>query len=136
MRNGARRCTTTALANGMVNTAYSQTLANTGGTGACSWQLILGTLPTGLTLNASTGAISGTPAMAVTGTPLTFKATDAGSPAQSAMVNLTLTITAQLTITTTSLSGGTIGASYRDRKSTRLNSSHLGISYAVFCLKE
>src|ERR1035441_1773009 len=24
---------------------------------------------------------------------------------------------------------------FRDRKSTRLNSSHLGISYAVFCLK-
>src|SRR5262245_65779588 len=29
--------------------------------------------------------------------------------------------------------GGTGGA---DRKSTRLNSSHLGISYAVFCLKK
>src|SRR5215472_8135778 len=27
-------------------------------------------------------------------------------------------------------------ASARDRKSTRLNSSHLGISYAVFCLKK
>src|SRR5947199_2235241 len=26
--------------------------------------------------------------------------------------------------------------SQRDRKSTRLNSSHLGISYAVFCLKK
>src|ERR1035438_4013869 len=26
--------------------------------------------------------------------------------------------------------------SYTDRKSTRLNSSHLGISYAVFCLKK
>src|SRR5258705_8839731 len=26
--------------------------------------------------------------------------------------------------------------SSRDRKSTRLNSSHLGISYAVFCLKK
>src|SRR5205814_659632 len=25
---------------------------------------------------------------------------------------------------------------WRDRKSTRLNSSHLGISYAVFCLKK
>src|ERR1039458_450091 len=25
---------------------------------------------------------------------------------------------------------------FRDRKSTRLNSSHLGISYAVFCLKK
>src|SRR5262245_33998261 len=29
--------------------------------------------------------------------------------------------------------GGVIGG---DRKSTRLNSSHLGISYAVFCLKK
>src|SRR5258707_4581545 len=28
------------------------------------------------------------------------------------------------------------GASYRDRKSTRLNSSHANISYAVFCLKK
>src|SRR5947199_6365695 len=25
---------------------------------------------------------------------------------------------------------------HRDRKSTRLNSSHLGISYAVFCVKK
>src|SRR2546426_4656581 len=29
-----------------------------------------------------------------------------------------------------------LGPSYRDRKSTRLNSSHLVISYAVFCLKK
>src|SRR5256885_3522743 len=28
------------------------------------------------------------------------------------------------------------GSSTRDRKSTRLNSSHLVISYAVFCLKK
>src|SRR5436853_2316924 len=28
------------------------------------------------------------------------------------------------------------GNAGRDRKSTRLNSSHLGISYAVFCLKK
>src|ERR1039458_7393252 len=28
------------------------------------------------------------------------------------------------------------GLFYRDRKSTRLNSMHLGISYAVFCLKK
>src|SRR5438045_8076818 len=27
-------------------------------------------------------------------------------------------------------------AAHLDRKSTRLNSSHLGISYAVFCLKK
>src|SRR5438045_4731244 len=29
-----------------------------------------------------------------------------------------------------------ISTAGRDRKSTRLNSSHLGISYAVFCLKK
>src|SRR3712207_8148516 len=29
-----------------------------------------------------------------------------------------------------------LGASTRDRKSTRLNSSHANISYAVFCLKK
>src|SRR5256885_6424660 len=34
--------------------------------------------------------------------------------------------------------GGAVlgGAAARDRKSTRLNSSHLVISYAVFCLKK
>src|SRR5437899_9005625 len=30
----------------------------------------------------------------------------------------------------------TVAHNARDRKSTRLNSSHLGISYAVFCLKK
>src|SRR5438067_8251895 len=29
-----------------------------------------------------------------------------------------------------------IGTDVRDRKSTRLNSSHVSISYAVFCLKK
>src|SRR5258705_8737712 len=29
-----------------------------------------------------------------------------------------------------------LGLAQLDRKSTRLNSSHLGISYAVFCLKK
>src|SRR5690554_2687671 len=32
--------------------------------------------------------------------------------------------------------GGTVTARYVDRKSTRLNSSHVRISYAVFCLKK
>src|SRR5436853_5390898 len=34
------------------------------------------------------------------------------------------------------LSGAPGACGQRDRKSTRLNSSHLGISYAVFCLKK
>src|SRR5688572_31198039 len=31
---------------------------------------------------------------------------------------------------------GFVGAAFTDRKSTRLNSSHSQISYAVFCLKK
>src|SRR5205814_10390987 len=34
------------------------------------------------------------------------------------------------------ISSATSAPTNRDRKSTRLNSSHLGISYAVFCLKK
>src|SRR5471030_3482923 len=34
------------------------------------------------------------------------------------------------------LRGGQRRRRVQDRKSTRLNSSHLGISYAVFCLKK
>src|SRR5690242_20990661 len=32
--------------------------------------------------------------------------------------------------------GAALGSSGEDRKSTRLNSSHMSISYAVFCLKK
>jgi large repetitive protein len=55
--------TTTSLANGQIGTAYSQTLAATGGTPPYLWALTgTGSLPPGLTLNRSTGAITGTPA--------------------------------------------------------------------------
>jgi hypothetical protein len=53
---------TTALPGGAAGTAYSQTLATTGGgTGTVSWTLTSGSLPPGLSLAGSTGVISGTP---------------------------------------------------------------------------
>src|SRR5690554_6994647 len=44
----------------------------------------------------------------------------------------------ELTMIGLSLSStsGFVGQTVRDRKSTRLNSSHVRISYAVFCLKK
>src|ERR1017187_10489063 len=71
--------TTASLASGQVNVAYSLTLAATGGTGTYTWQLTAGTLPAGLSLNATTGLISGTPTTQVTATALTFKVTASGS---------------------------------------------------------
>jgi uncharacterized protein (TIGR03437 family) len=54
--------TTNTLPYGNVGTAYSQTLAATGGTGIYTWSLVSGLfLPPGLSLNPNTGVISGTP---------------------------------------------------------------------------
>jgi hypothetical protein len=105
--------TTTSLPNGQVNTAYSTTLAATGGTTPYTWSLTSGTVPAGLTLNAATGAITGTPTAPVTSTPLTFKVTDSSNPALTRSVNLTLTFSpAALVITTSSLPNGQVGVSY------------------------
>ena len=87
--------TTSILPNGRVGVTYSATLAATGGTTPYTWSLTSGTLPPGLSLNASTGAINGTPSLAVTSAPLTFQATDSTSPtALTQRVNLTLTVSA------------------------------------------
>jgi len=50
------------LPDGIVGSAYSQTMTLTGPTsGAVTWAVTAGFLPPGLTLNASTGLLSGTP---------------------------------------------------------------------------
>ncbi|WP_321384925.1 putative Ig domain-containing protein [Rhizobium sp.] len=53
-----------ALAAATVGTAYSQTLAVSGGTAPYSYAVTSGTLPAGVSLNTSTGTFSGTPTTA------------------------------------------------------------------------
>ena len=85
--------TTSTLPNGRIGVAYSTTLAASGGTTPYTWSLTSGTLPIGLSLDASTGAISGTPSQQATSTPLTFNTTDSSSPtALKQSANLTLTV--------------------------------------------
>jgi hypothetical protein len=62
--NPALSVTTATLPAGALSTAYSQTLAASGGTGARTWSITSGALPGGLHLNSSTGVISGTPTAA------------------------------------------------------------------------
>lgn len=53
--------TTASLPGGSAGTAYSQTVAESGGTPPFEWSISYGALPNGLSLSASTGTIGGTP---------------------------------------------------------------------------
>ncbi len=99
----------TTLPGGTLGTAYSQTVSATGGTGSYTYSVSAGSLGAGLTLNASTGVISGTPS--TTGTrSFTIRATDGigatGSRAYS------VTIAAAIVVNPATLPGGTVGSAY------------------------
>jgi hypothetical protein len=83
--------TTTALPSGTDTVAYSSPMAVTGGTPSYTWSISSGSLPSGLTLAATTGTISGTPA--ATGTSkFTATVTDNSNPAQKASASFSVTI--------------------------------------------
>lgn len=107
--------TTTSLSAGAVGTAYSVSLAASGGISPYTWTITSGSLPTGLSMTTG-GVISGTPTAASVGTATaTFKVTDSGSPnALTATASLTLTIQPAPTITfpSATLTGATYHASY------------------------
>ena len=100
---------TTSLPGAVVGTAYSQTLAATGGTGGNTWSTTAGSLPAGLTLSPA-GAITGTPT--TTGTA-SFTVQVKDSSGATATQALTIAVAPpQLTVTTNSLPGGVVGTAY------------------------
>ena len=102
--------TNSPLPAGIVNVAYSGQLAATGGTSPVTWTSTA--LPAGLTLNASTGAITGTPG-AIGTTSFTVTATDSTSPTHlTASQQFSITIGTGLTITTAALPSGVVGSAY------------------------
>ncbi|MGB9233449.1 MAG: putative Ig domain-containing protein, partial [Terriglobales bacterium] len=103
--------TTTGLPVGVINTSYSNAFLNaSGGIQPYTWSYT-GSLPPGLTLNTSTGQISGTPTS--TGTfSFTAKVTDSSSPVETATAGLSITVDGSLTITTTSVPNGSVNTQY------------------------
>jgi hypothetical protein len=105
--------TSFALPGGAPQTAYSTTLAASGGTAPYSWSVTKGSLPVGLTILGS-GLISGTPTQAGT-FAFTVQAKDSASPAATATANLSIDVAAAAqspSISTKSLPGGTTGTAY------------------------
>ena len=108
--------TTTSLPTGTPGIAYSATLAATGGVQPYNWSVTTGSLPSGLTLNPSTGVISGTPTTAGKYF-FTVQVNDAQSPAATNAKPLSIIIhlppLTPLHITTTSLPDSKISTAYR-----------------------
>src|SRR4029077_16106979 len=84
---GPLHITTQTLPNGQINTPYSAQISATGGTAPYSGSVTPGFLPSGLTLNSSTGALSGTPTQSGQFT-LTVAVTDVTSHTSYRFMNL------------------------------------------------
>lgn len=84
--------TTTTLPTARIGVAYSTSIGASAGLTPYSWELSTGTLPDGLDLDSSTGAILGTPAATASTQTFTVRVTDSDTPPTTAEVELTITI--------------------------------------------
>jgi hypothetical protein len=100
---------TTSLTAGTAGTAYSKTLAASGGKTPYVWSITTGTLPAGLTLSSG-GVISGTPTTAGSSS-FTVQVKDANNSTATKSLSLTISA-APLAVSTTTLPSATAGVAY------------------------
>jgi hypothetical protein len=91
---------TTGLMDGTVDTPYQAQLVATGGSPPLVWSVTAGALPVGLTLNPTTGAITGDPTGTVGTSSFTMQVSDTSAPPQTATQNLSITVNAAVSACT------------------------------------
>jgi titin len=101
--------TSSPLTAGEVGVAYDATPAASGGVAPYTWSVSAGTLPAGLTLNPSTGAVTGTP---TSSGPASFTLMVTDSATGTATQAESFTISAEPSFTSPALPGGEVGAVY------------------------
>jgi hypothetical protein len=118
--------TTTRLNSGLINRAFSQTLAASGGYGSKTWSVYNGKLPQGMVLDPATGAISGTPTEAVT-RYLTIALKD--SYGRKVYKDFSVTVATPLLFMTDSLPNGHLNDTYSEK--FRLGGGITAYGYAM-----
>lgn len=103
--------TTTTLPNGTVGTAYNQTLI-ADGTAPIKWSVTDGSLPDGLSLNESTGVITGTPTTADTYNFTVTATNDAGSDSKEFTLTIGVAPVYSITAEPLKLDFGTLTEGY------------------------
>jgi hypothetical protein len=114
---------TTTLPNATVGTPYlpNTTIQESGGTGPFTWSITAGALPSGFTLNATTGAVSGMTTAPAGNYTFTVQVTDSKGNFGTRQFTLPVlifisdtapTLPAPYTLTTTLTNAATVGSTY------------------------
>ncbi|HPR89793.1 MAG TPA: Ig domain-containing protein, partial [bacterium] len=106
---GSLAIATTTLPGSIAGDPYDFTLRATGGAGEYSWDVSVGSLPAGLSLNASTGVISGTPTANGTAS-FTLRVTDGAGATATASVSIV--VSADYQVLPTVFPWGEVGVAY------------------------
>jgi hypothetical protein len=102
--------TTRDLAGAIVGAPYNQTLSVNGSQAPNTWSIAAGSLPPGISLGGSTGALTGTPTTAGTYS-FTVRVVDGKGDTDTAALSIVVA-PAPLVITTAGLPNGALGAQY------------------------